>query len=112
MLAEAKANKVKEERIKKFENSLLERHKVNQNVARNLLTTKPVFNINNKNEDIDNKSNAGVFDHGQLIKQTQAGDVKDKLFSKNIENESRRDIASEIDYSDHKSITAMIKVQK
>lgn len=109
---EVKVNKAKEERIKRFENSLLEKHNVNQTIARNLLTSKPAYNLGIKNQDIDNKSNAGVFDHTQLIKQTQAGDAKDKLFSKNIENESRRDITSEIDYSDHKSIAALVKVQK
>ena len=107
-------NKYNEKNIelKKFENSLLESHKVNQNVARNLLNTKPLYNLNNAVDIRDNKSNAVAFDHKQLIKQAQTGNLKDKLFSRVNENESKRDIASEIDYSDHKSITAMIKIQK
>ena len=94
-----KVNKLKDERLKQLENSLLERHKVNQNVARNLLMNKPVYNINNKNEQIENRSNTNVFDHKQLIKQAQSVDIKEKLFKRDKDSESKRDIASEIDYS-------------
>lgn len=112
MQSKMKENKLKDERLKKLENSLLERHKVNQNVARNLLMNKPVYNIGNKNEQMEHRSNTNVFDHKQLIKQAQTGDFKEKLFNRDLENESRRDIASEIDYSDHKSINTTITLQK
>lgn len=54
----------KNERLKKLESSLLERHKVNQNLARSLLGTKPVYHISDKHEV---KSNSSISDVGTLL---------------------------------------------
>lgn len=73
---------------------------------------KPKYNINDKGEQLEKKSNASMFDHKNLIKQSQVGDAKEKLFKYDRDNESKRDIASEIDYSDHRSIATSITISK
>ena len=72
---------------------------------------KPAYGLNDKNEQAENRSNVGVFDHKQLMRQTRIGE-KEKLFKKDGENESRRDVASEIDYSDNKSICTTVTMQR
>jgi len=46
----------------------------------------------------------------KLLKSSQIDDAKVKLFNHNKKEHARRDIASEIDYSDQKSIASSMSI--
>lgn len=73
---------------------------------------KPAYNLPSKNKSHETCSNASRFDHSRLLRHAQEGNTKDRLFQKESEGASRRDIASEIDYSDQKSIASSLGISK
>lgn len=77
--------------------------------------SKPRHEVNSKKRHFLSSSVAGStgnFDHQQLLQNTRGGHTKHMHTEDALDRESKRDIASEIDYSDHKSIASSVALSK
>lgn len=72
---------------------------------------KPTYDNISKASNEDKRTNASYFDHKKLLNNTK-GDFKLKMFNTSNDNASKRDVASEIDYSDHKSIATSVTLSQ
>lgn len=68
---------------------------------------KPTFDIMSKASNDEKQKKEQLFDHKKLLNNTKAN-FKTNMFENANDNASKRDISSEIDYSDHRSIATSV----